>query len=356
MNLSLIKELSRHSYICGEQSSKYYYLANEDGIDIYNLKDNTLLFSFVNFQAIIEILVTYDERFLICLNRNDELLCFDLINKEHVTTLTNFTNNYGHILSLTTSINRKEVIIIYSDNKDKNKSKMIRLSIPLFNLISVTSFENKFISIRKSKVFSHYYLINNNKISYYDLNFSYIGNISLNTDILNIKNCISLDSPKRLLIQDFKKVYLLNSKYELYDEFSLINNDSFIMKYRSPEDVLNLKLEDDISIIFDSDICYSTGVYKDKYLVSLSNNILLKKPRFKLFDFSTTELLVNLKILSNISTVLLLPNYILISGSNGTYLFNENEKSELIISNPNTSSLGIIHKERLINEIISNTT
>ena len=355
MELLLEKELTHRSYNCGECGKKIYVLSNTDGVDIYQVKDNKLLASFVKFQSIIDLFLSYDERYLIALCASKETHCFDLETKKHISTFAYFCSKNEEIISLTTSLDKNELIIISSKSTLENSSHLLRLSIPTFNFISSVVLSDKFIHIRKNNIFNHYYLISkNDKIKCFDANYNFIDNISLNSEQIGIKNCIALDNPKRLLVQDLRKVFILNSKYELFDEFSLTNNDQFIKKYQSPNDILKLNTNEDIDIILNSEIIYSSGLFKNRFLVYISNNILLNNQCLKIFDLSLSKEILKLKTMTTIKTVLLLPEKIIISGNEGTYLFSEKEKSELIIFNPLINSLSTIHKKRLIDS--NNTT
>ena len=351
MKLFYKKQFNLKSYLASTKGSKIFALANEEGVDIFDMENKKQISSIVNFSYIKDIFFSNKEKYLIILNAENNLYCFDIENQIEISRLTNIESKFGNLLSLTTSLYDDELIILCRDKDKTSKTKLLTFSLPSLKLISIKETEYFSKLVRKSDIFNHYYLIGfDDTISYYDEDFSYLGNIKKSDDAFNIKRCVSITSPNRLIVQDFKKLYVYNSKYELVDEITLISENTLSKSIKQIEDDIDNSRKINFELFKNAKLVFSFGIYKNNYSLSIIDNLLTTDTSINLHNIDTSESLYCENILTDIKTILILNDSILISGLCGTYVFSDDEKNSDTDIITNQVSLNLLHKTNLISK------
>lgn len=350
MELIYEKEINLKSYCASDKGKNIFALATEEGVDIFDKQTKKLIRSIINFSDILDVFITCEDEFIIILDKYSNLYCYDLNTGLKINEYKKISILNKKILSITTSIDNNKLIILYSNDDKKYNTEICIFHLPTLKIIQVILKEYEYKLIRKSEVFNSYYLFGaDDTIHHYDEEINYIGEIKKSENMFNIKNCISLSNPNRLIIQDLKKIYIYNYMYKLIDEMSLTKKEIDNSLYKKLEDNLSNIDDFDISIFNDGEIIFSIGIISDKYILSITDNLLLTKANLSIHKIENSEKLYQEKISTEIRNILIIDDQILISGKQGTYLFRVDE-SDSSLKKENNIPLGILHRSYLISK------
>ena len=348
MELIYEKDLNQRSYIASTKSTNYFALATSEGVDIFNSENKKLLFSIVNFSDIKDLIITGNEKYLIIINSKQNIYCYDLDSRVELSRIENFGMKYGKLLSLTTSINDKELIILSFDKEIKDKTLIYTFSLPSLKLNNVYDELPQAKIIRKDKQFKKYFLVSFlDDVYFLDESLNIEGTLEKSLDVFNIKEIVSINNPIRLIVQDFKKLYVYNLQFNLVDEITLVSNNPISKDIKFIE-----SFDDDPTINFrkfiDSKLVFSFGIFKNNYSLCVVDNLLASSTSLNLNDINTSATICSKKLLTPIGAILILDDDIIISGTDGTYIFRLENSDTL---NLNEVSLGMLHKTNLISKI-----